>query len=536
MIPTTPHPATVDPTARRTLLSLATEYRRTATPSSITSTPSAPTPVSDCVASPPVPATPPILASVLEVVSPRASELLTGPVVSRGGSTLLGLATRNPGVFMAAPAAPNGGAIPAYHGMPTKVWNLKSDKKVWSTTYWSYSAGGSVRAGDTDGDPELHLWAKGGCLDKLDQLLTKRGWAAGARGQELIPALNFLKNDGSPSGHYIPFSTIKEEDAQRTTGVDFDGDGVLKEGAKVDFLNDNSLFGQNGRTDGKLDVSWWGSCDQVALASLLFSNPKRDVTVEGITFTPQDIRGLLTVIASSMAPSQEFLGTRFSGVMDTLILKNGEVHQGTALNVSTEDCLRGVFERQNGNRILVKGFNKNVTKIRMNSGGNFKEFSVADVASLEREDRAEPSAADFHKTVKRWLRENHPFAMNKVSGEEVWNISVDEAKIRKIRRSATEAGPCSQVGFNGPRVEGEYSDYEATLKADGEVIRRYTYWIQKKDGVRINSGWDKNNPGFLWRPTTWDTSAQPFNERNVFVDPGLVKELHAQSVEPSLPQ
>jgi len=198
------------------------------------------------------------------------------------------------------------GATPIRVKRSKNHWSLKADKKVWTTTYWPYYASSSQ---GTDGNPRRNLWAKTGCLDKFDELLKKRGMATGARDHELVSALNFLKNDGSPSGYYVPSRRIREDDAERTTGIDFTGTGQLDPNVEIDFLDDNSMFGQNGRTNGSLDVSWWGSCDKVALAGLLFEAPLRDVTLDGINFTRQDIKGLLTIIAESQAPQNEYTGT-----------------------------------------------------------------------------------------------------------------------------------------------------------------------------------------------------------------------------------
>ena len=53
---------------------------------------------------------------------------------------------------------------------------------------------------------------------------------------ERKPTLNWLVGDAD-KGHYIPHSSLKENNAEVTTGVDFDGDGKLTEGVKADFIN-----------------------------------------------------------------------------------------------------------------------------------------------------------------------------------------------------------------------------------------------------------------------------------------------------------
>jgi len=56
----------------------------------------------------------------------------------------------------------------------------------------------------------------------------------------------------------------------------------------------------DGKAESTMSISWWGYCDQVALAGILFKEPVKDkVTIDGVEFTKQDMLGLLTVIASS---------------------------------------------------------------------------------------------------------------------------------------------------------------------------------------------------------------------------------------------
>ena len=72
-----------------------------------------------------------------------------------------------------------------------------------------------------------------------------------------------------------------------------------------------------------MGVGWWGSCDKVVLAGILFEDPKRDVTVDGVTFTKQDIRGLLTVVADSQAKGTDFVGHRYDERADIVVTNDG---------------------------------------------------------------------------------------------------------------------------------------------------------------------------------------------------------------------
>jgi hypothetical protein len=170
--------------------------------------------------------------------------------------------------------------------------------------------------------------------------------------------------------------------------------------------------------------------------------------------------------------------------------------------------------------------------VRFETADEVNLFPVEEVVSLEREDSAEPSASDFHQTVKRWLRENRPFGMDQSPDEEVWNVNVDEAVVTKTRGLSPWGRMTVGVGFNGRRGNGELCFYETTLWANGKVVRTYRYWIEKRDGEHLNSGWINENPGLLWRPSITSAEPEGTNERNPFVDPAMVREVYEASIRP----
>ena len=134
-----------------------------------------------------------------------------------------------------------------------KTWDLRSDKKVWTSTYWPM-ANHTRKAG---GNPKENLWADDGALDKFDRVLKARKEDVGAKEFEKIPALNWLIDDTLPSGFYLAKPTIREANIERTTGVDFTGNGKITSGVKRDILDDFGGFGSNGKKTGTMDVSWW---------------------------------------------------------------------------------------------------------------------------------------------------------------------------------------------------------------------------------------------------------------------------------------
>lgn len=75
---------------------------------------------------------------------------------------------------------------------------------------------------------------------------------------------------------------------------------------------DGALHG-DGRIEGAVQADWFGHCDATSLAALLFDRPQRGVAINGVDFTPQDIEGLLTLVAAELPVQMEFVGDRFAG-------------------------------------------------------------------------------------------------------------------------------------------------------------------------------------------------------------------------------
>ncbi len=408
-------------------------------------------------------------------------------------------------------------------------WRIESEHKVWTTTYWPYAD----FSGTGRGDPTFNLWAEGGPLAKLDRLREHRGLGAGAEAHERLPALAWLKGRGEPSGHFIPSDTLKECDAERTTGVDLTGNGKVEADTAFDFLDDFDNFGKNGRTDGTMDVGWWGSCDQVAVAGQLFKAPKRGVTVDGVHFTPQDIKGLLTVIANCQGGRTETVGTRTQGAPDRLTLKSGRVIEGEFVGVQLSDLRTGDFARGRDNMMVHQGASGPV-KIKT-AGGKVHTYPASQIKSLAKEDIESLTPSAFHKTVKLWLRQDRPFAMDHDRGPHVWNDCYDRADIDKTRKVPRDIDVAGLNGAEGPYGGGDICFYTTRLRKGSKVEKTYRYWIEKKDGVDLNSGWlggrgVDDNPDFLWRPQNGKPSFTGANQRNPFVSPDLVKEIYEASI------
>ena len=413
---------------------------------------------------------------------------------------------------------------------------FEAQKQAWTTIFWPYADSST----DGRGHPSFNLWADGGCLAKFDQVLGKRGLPVGAVRHEKRPALGFLKPGAdSPPGYYIPSNTVREDDAEQTTGVSFSGGDSLRPDVKKDFLDDFGNFGTNGKTNGTLDVSWWGSCDAVALAGITFREPLKPVTYHGVTFTPQDIKGLLVVCAYSVAPDSEVVGPRFNGLPDEVKLRDGNVLRGTIQNMRLRDFRQNHSRREKPGFITLYNPTQSIELKLVD--GSLRKIDKMKIQSICREDPEALSPALFHKTLKTWLRDKRPFAMDYDPGPDVWNDNYDKAKVVRSSKPPADVKIESLNGHSGDYSGGAIRFYHTTLYQKGMASGSYHYWIEKKDNVVVNSGWldkasYKSNPDFMWRPKDGaNVNFSGDNKRNPFVLPRLVKEIYLSSLAPPSP-
>ena len=468
-------------------------------------------------------------------------------------------------------------------GTNPEQFTMIADAKTWTTTYWPMA--GNSR--NPDGDVKSNLWASGGALDKLDQLSNARGNESGAKALEFErkPALNWLIGENNNKGHYIPDSKLKETDAEVTTGVDFDGDGRITSGVKADFLDAQGNFaatnsrhsfvpklgdevltrkmedvdGQkvvnyfkqdgtkltteekreviltNARSDGKasetMDVGWWGSCDKVALAGILFEDPKRDVTLDGVTFTKQDIRGLLTVVADSQSIGSDFVGNRYDNKPDILVTKDGRQISGK-LETNDVEFRTNDMWRWSGDYMVLNEVDKEV-KFRDFATGEVETFNASDIKHLAREDKKDMEPSLWADTLEEWLGSGRAMANDHDSGDHVWN-----SNIWKAERAEIDA----PYNTNVEELRGHHGEinnpdnvkfFETDVYMDGsDWPKTYRYWVETdpSSGKAVNSGWISKNPDFLWRPKGFNNWAGT-NSRNPYVTPSLVKEIYEASIK-----
>lgn len=452
---------------------------------------------------------------------------------------------------------------------------------AWTTTYWPSAGAGDL---NQPGNPTDNLWAKSGPLDKLDTLLRARGLQAQAKALEFErkPMLGWLVGD-TDRGHFIPNAQLDERDAEYTTGIDFDGDGKISRSVQVDFLDDHGdfapvssraqlipmlgtdtltkkivadaqgnksveyyrangtkltpqeatqVFFSNPNSDGKIsgtmDASWWGFCDQVGLAGVLFKEPmQQSVVVDGVTFTKQDMLGLLTVIAGSQANGTGFSGNRYDGAPDTLTRKDGTVMRGTLL--TDVEFHTHNMRRTNGDVMVLPKVDKDVQFQKLD--GTVITVPAQDVAQVTREDQMDMSPMEFHETLVKWLGQDKRAAvMDRDGGAHVWNYNFWKATL-KSGVELTGASRPTQPGHSGPANPNNkimQYDMEVLLGTATNWGNNYTYWLEfDAAGKAINGGWvGTQPPDFLWRPGNATPTWTGANPRNPFVDPKLIKEIY----------
>jgi hypothetical protein len=417
------------------------------------------------------------------------------------------------------PPPPPPGPTPT-PGQPEKV-TLEANRQPWTTTYWPMAG-----HGDDVGSASSNLWAKEGPMAKFDALLKARGSAEGARNFELKPALNWLV--GKETGHYIPNSNLSEVDAERTTGVDFNNNGKIDADVKWDFIQSNGQFGKDGKMDSTMSVGWWGSCDKVARAGILFEEPRKDVTLNGVTFTAQDIKGLLTVIADSQGGGSDFVGNRYDANLDIIGLRNGQQVKGTIITEGID------FGTKRQGDVAVNSANlPDEVKVRLLDGSE-KTYKKSELNFVAREDKRDDPVL-IHETIGAWLKSGRPAVMDKDSGDHVWNYNFYKAEDTLYKDGLKPSWGSDELlkkGYNGPAGDGKIVWVERTVSlGGGGGSDRYRYWLEEKNGKFVNGAWDPSspNPDFLWRPQT-DPAFTGRNERNPFVDPKLVKELYEASI------
>ncbi len=347
-------------------------------------------------------------------------------------------------------------------------------------------------------------------------------------------------------GHYFLSGTLDENNAEMTSGKDFNGDGVLTPGVKHDFLSKGSgeaEFGPDGKTDATLGVSWWGHCNNVATAGINFREPTRDVkftlahpykyydvstahgsfkaesvkkgathtdiklvsgqtvrlanadvikseenVVKEITFTPTQLKELAAELTARGSKfGTEFIGHRYNGRPAEITLKDGSVVRGQLMSSLEESASDVTGEAV----VRATKFTKDITaSVYDFSTGTVetKTYKADEIKSVSAENKRDVNPIDFHKTVVKWLgSEGKAGVMDKDSGPHVWNYAFDKY----------------DYTFKQNASDPKTTDYEMQVYFVGNnYATTYSYSIAYDDaGTPVSAKWKDNspNPDFFWR-------------------------------------
>ncbi|MDP7032873.1 MAG: hypothetical protein QF752_00115 [Planctomycetota bacterium] len=423
----------------------------------------------------------------------------------------------------------------------SSAYTVRTKNKTWTSSYFPM-AGWSA---SDEGSANRNLWAKDGAMAKVDKVIEARTGEPGtALETERRPALNWLVD--KPTGYYVPSSTIRENDAERTTGVDFNGNGKIEDNIEWDFLDSRGNFGEDGEKDGTMSVGWWGRCNNVGIAGTLFKEPKKSVTVDGVTFSATEIKGLLAVYSDTIvdAKGSEFHGNRYDDQPDVIVTKDGKVHRGTIENAGELDFYtNGMFRPGHpswsdftildANELKRQG--KDI-EFRNIETGETETFKIDDLNLIGREDKKQDTEPIvFHNNMTEWLADGRGGVLEMDPGSHVWNYNFESANVRESTRRPRWAPRKKEdlVGFNGPPGEGEITYVSARVKYNGGGgTQNYRYWIERdEEGKVLNSGWMSKNPDFMWRAKETKVDWSREVPGHPSLDPALIKELYEKSTD-----
>jgi len=345
-------------------------------------------------------------------------------------------------------------------------------------------------------------------------------------------------------GHYFLSSTLSEKDAEMTTGIDYNGDGVLTPGVEHDFLKPGAgepRFGSDGKTDLTLSVGWWGHCNDVATAGINFTEPTKSVefelsqpftrltvnsdvgtfhaekvvagathtdihlvsgqtvrlkndqitntetkTIDKITFSPTQVKELLSeLVHRGSKDGTEFIGARFYGRDATVKLKDGKTMTGGLVSSLSDRA-----DITDGSTTTATNFTKDLTMRVFNAEtGKFENTTVKaeDIQSVRAENKRDVAPIKFHETMLKWIgSEGKAGVMDKDADTHVWNYSFDKYEME----ATPKEGDANTV------------DYEMKVYFSGnEYPTTYNYSITYENGQPKTGSWDDGspNPDFFWR-------------------------------------
>jgi hypothetical protein len=396
---------------------------------------------------------------------------------------------------------------------------------VWKTSYWLMAKG--------TGQPTL--WEPGGPLDKLNQ-------AQSGLANPVQVEINANNAYGLP--------IIDEKNAEVSLNKDLDGDGIIEPNVPHDII-DNF---QRVRVDGdghisrKVDVSWHGHCNEAALAGLLFEAPAHDATVNGITFSKENVEGLLVKVVDSVLTDS----TGWEDSNDVVRLKDGSAIQGTIQD--QKDPLPfyrmgAQFDAENGKFTLTGNPGRDLTI--KNSQGQETVVPGDQILNMTRGGGITPGGVhpitptEFHFQVQQILKDGPGGGMDIARGPEKWNYAFHQANDQISATPPPGIDPKTLLGVNGKPISdlSNVSFVTRTMGLSNGSTFTYQYWLEEDDsGAVANSGWiagtnadgtfSNGRPSSLFTPRKfdWNDPALRTALKGKGIDIDVVKQIYEASI------
>ena len=398
------------------------------------------------------------------------------------------------------------------------LFRKTSKKRVWEEvhTYWPM-----VPVNFEHGNPNHNLWSDDGPLDKYDKWLkNKFNLDSYAKDYEKKPLFNWLIN--KPSGYYVPRTSIDIKNFEKSSGVNINLDNNITENVELE-INNKEVY--------KDMLTWWyGSCELQARAILFFNEPKKIFEDNGVVFFPTDIKGILTVIGRTVENNYQKVGSKYSKFKDTVVFKDKTKKTGQVVNLN-------INKVDNNNKILIGEdyLVKNLEDhVQLQYNNTIEIFNKNDILYIKHKTSYDITALEFHNTIKKWIKDDKPFAMDVDHKEEVWHYVFDKVLIFEIMRDKYDEKEV--IVYNNLKKNNFLNKIQimkcVCYKSNGEYETYKYYLVKNIYGKCISSGWiSHKKPDFIWRADlneNWDKIKT--NKRNPYVTPYFVNMLYKQSL------
>lgn len=249
----------------------------------------------------------------------------------------------------------------------------------------------------------------------------------------------------------------------------------LKKLEKVSGYSNGAVQWEKNFAKTEKKVSWSGHCNGLAVAGILYPEPKKNVKYRGVTFTAQDMKALLI-----------------------------EAHQGE-MPVVGNTCPK-----------KLKGLFANFTKEQK------KQFCF------------DLNPAIYHIALTNYLGlQNKAVIIDRDSTEAVWNYPVSKYEYEMVEVSLGEAINLVRGNKDEYRLNHKADRFFAIRNFSdvvGNDTFRYNYILETDaNGEIIGGEWvgssKKNHPDFLWIPQ------ENFVLENPFIDTRVVREIAPMSFD-----